>query len=66
MNDWTKPRRHADRQGFLFRVPVDELLARLRVSRDDARRWNCLGWLSYDVDIKLPEIDAIRFQDRSD
>ena len=50
MNDWRKPRRYDDGQGFLFRVSVDELLARLRVSRDDARRWNSLGWLSFDVD----------------
>jgi hypothetical protein len=50
MNDWTKPRRYDDGQGYLFRVSVDELLAKLRVSRDDARRWNAIGWLSFDVD----------------
>jgi len=50
MSVWAKPRKHDHGQGFLFRVPVDELLARLRVSRDDARRWNVLGWLSFDVD----------------
>lgn len=49
MRTWTQPRRCHEKQQFLFCQPVDELLAGLRVSRDETLRWHNLGWLSFNV-----------------
>jgi len=44
---------------------VEQLLADVRVTRDDLRRWKSLGWLSFDVDcadtLDLPQEKEIRF-----
>jgi hypothetical protein len=60
---WRRPT--VDCQPTFFPQPVDALLADVRVTRDDLRRWKCLGWLSFDVDcadtLDLPEEKEIRF-----
>ena len=50
MSVWTHPRKDDDGQRYLFQVSVDEVLANLRISRDEARRWHATGWLSFEVD----------------
>ena len=44
---------------------MEQLLADVRVTRDDLRRWKSLGWLSFDVDcaetLDLPQEKEIRF-----
>ena len=60
---WQRPSK--DCQPTFFSEPVEEMLAELRVSRDDLRRWKQQGWLSFDVDaadrIDLPQEKEIRF-----
>ena len=60
---WQRPTR--DCQPTFFPQPVEEVLADLRVNRNDLRRWKQQGWLSFDVDgadkIDLPQEKEIRF-----
>ena len=60
---WRRPT--TDRQPTFFPQPVEQLLADVRVTRDDLRRWKSLGWLSFDVDcaetLDLPQEKEIRF-----
>jgi len=45
---WARP--HPDTHPRLFGTPTEEVLADLRVTREDVKRWHELGWLSFDVD----------------
>lgn len=60
---WSRP--YPDSQRTLFAEATDQALAALKVSRDDVRRWQALGWISFDVDemdcIDWPYISEIEF-----
>lgn len=49
MNNWVYPKNENIGQQYLFKTSTDEVLAKLRVSHDDARRWLDKGWVSFDV-----------------
>lgn len=49
MSRWAQPAKHDESQRYLFGMPTNELLANLKVSHDDALRWQSQGWLSFDV-----------------
>jgi len=67
-NRWTRPTSDpSDHQLTLFAVPCDELLADLRVTPGDVRRWHQRGWVSFDLQFtpqlnkqKLREIRFVR------
>ena len=60
---WQRPSK--DCRPTFFPQPVEEMLADLRVSREDLRRWKEQGWLSFDVDgadnLDLPQEKEIHF-----
>lgn len=45
---WSRPT--PDMQSTLFSDPIDQVLASLQVSRDDVKRWQAKGWISFDID----------------
>ena len=51
---WLRPVQN--NQPTLFQDPTEEWLARTRVSRDELKRWQELGWISFDVDAS-PTLD---------
>jgi len=60
---WSRP--YPDFQRTLFAEATDQALAALKVSRDDVRRWQSLGWISFDVDgmdcLDWPHTSEIQF-----
>ena len=65
MKIWPVPRNQNCEQQFLFKTPVDEVLAKLQVSHNEAQRWFEIGWVSFDVgqggEIELPLEYELRF-----
>lgn len=59
MKSWQEPQNLVSDQLYLFNTPTDEVLARLRVSHDEANRWLDRGWLSFDVE-EVDEVDPPR------
>lgn len=45
---WSRPT--PDVQRTLFSDATDQVLAALKVSRDDVKRWQSHGWISFDID----------------
>ena len=58
MNNWAYPKNENTGQQYLFKTSTDEVLAKLRVSHDDARRWLDKGWVSFDVCELEPPLEA--------
>ena len=56
MKSWQQPQNLDSSQAYLFGTPTDEVLARLRVSHDEAKRWLDRGWLSFNVE-EVDELD---------
>ena len=57
---WCRP--SPDTQPRLFHVSVTEGLAELRVSRDEVRRWQQQGWISFDIQAMIQLEDQDRWE----
>ena len=51
---WCRP--VPDFQSTFFAEAADQVLASLKVSRDEVRRWRAHGWISFEID-KLETLD---------
>jgi hypothetical protein len=50
---WERPT--SDLQAYLFGDSTEDVLATLKVSRDDVKRWKAKGWVSFNID----EMDSL-------